>query len=72
MADTQTSEWIEHDGKGMPVPPETKVYVRFADSETDERDMTGQFIPPERADWWGESWVCDPEREISHYRVVKP
>ena len=33
------SEWIEHDGKGMPVSPDTKVIVRFRDGDEETEDL---------------------------------
>lgn len=41
----QNSEWIEHDGKGMPVDGSTLVYVMFRDGAKDEH--------PSRARIWG-------------------
>lgn len=73
MTDTQTSEWIEHDGKGMPVDGDTEVEVRFPD---------GFVASAVSASYWhgrtdeASSWVVprwgNRGARISAYRVVKP
>lgn len=61
--------WIEHDGKGMPVPADTRVELRFRDGDT----MTGN------AGFWddegeeGSNWrfvKCDPDLDIVAYRII--
>lgn len=42
------SEWVEHDGKSMPVPGETLVLVRHRDGV----DEAQRGYPPRRADFW--------------------
>jgi len=72
------SEWIEHDGKGMPVDGDTLVYVRFADGWEDERDAFGNDLSPDKAKVWGSgpssNWVWGEQRpihlEIVAYRIV--
>ncbi len=77
MSDTQTSEWIEHDGKGMPVPDDTLVLCRFRDGTDEEQKGS----PPVRASYWHDdyldysNWFHAPRpcgAEIVAYRVVKP
>ena len=76
MSDTQTSEWIEHDGKGMPVRQDEFVVVKFR-VPGDGFDLQR----PTQARWLdmsgGETslWVFSdkyPEDDIIAYRVVKP
>lgn len=38
-----SSEWIEHDGKGMPVDGETVVFVKFGDGGEDWRHNKASF-----------------------------
>ncbi|NNH59480.1 hypothetical protein HLI01_22355 [Rhizobium laguerreae] len=61
------SEWIEHDGKGMPVPAETLVLVRFWGGE--------ETSVPNQAHVAGECWKTStmfPESTITHYRSISP
>jgi hypothetical protein len=60
------SEWIEHDGKGIPVDGETLVLVRFWGGE--------ESIVPNRASVAGECWkksTMFPESTITHYRLAE-
>lgn len=67
------SEWIEHDGKGMPVGGNTRVDVRWAsESRPDALDNLAILWDTEP-----QEWVDDPDdetgfRKITHYRIVKP
>lgn len=71
MGDTQTSEWIKHDGVKRPVPGETIVDVKFGDGEIDTNAPASYWL-----------WVIDNDPNspgfgdgggiITHYRVVKP
>jgi hypothetical protein len=63
------SEWIEHDGGGMPVPGDTHVEVKFRDGDI----LTGQ------AGYWdsegddGTNWrfvKSDPDFDIVAYRII--
>jgi hypothetical protein len=67
------SEWIEHDGKGIPVPANTEVEVRFRDG-----DPVGT-LEPKLAWTWGENsidsnWVHHPKLpsrdDIVAYRII--
>lgn len=69
------SEWIEHDGKDMPVPGDTRVIVRFRDGEQEDE---GDDSP---ASYWhfneiftvGSNWVWCGEPHNSNivaYRIV--
>lgn len=69
------SEWIEHDGKGMPVDGEILVHVRFPDGYEDTHDYQGNPLKPDRADYWSRSWDwmrpgAPLDVEIFAYRVV--
>lgn len=69
------SEWIEHDGKGMPVDGETIVRVRWGD---------GCEEPLDNANWtaaaWHEpetssNWTCheySPDVAIVAYQIATP
>lgn len=62
------TEWIEHDGKGMPVDGKTKVYVKFAQGDTDEHNRY-----PQTALFWQtgiDSWGSSALHRIVAYRVV--
>lgn len=67
------SDWIEHDGSGMPVPGDTLVYVRLGGGWDDT--WCGA---PRTADWWHEdepedsSWVGVSSSHIVAYRIVEP
>lgn len=67
MSDTQTSEWIEHDGKGMPVDGDTIVCIRMRDG--DETPASWNTAAEEWIWTWGER---DRTGDIIAYRVVKP
>ena len=71
---TDTSEWIEHDGNGMPIDGSAIVDIKFR-----------SLIEPEykgfKASHWAgrgpedDCWLfskLSPENDITHYRVVKP
>jgi hypothetical protein len=77
MTDTVTilkaSDWIEHDGKGMPVSPDTKVIVRFRDGEEEGPDQA------EYAECWGmcgcgSNWSHEfpSPSDIVAYRIILP
>lgn len=62
------SEWIEHDGKGLPpdLTPETVVRVKFPDGEESLFDLTVGF--------WGVNWRHSHPlhfADIVAYKVVK-
>lgn len=70
-------EWIEHDGKGMPVDGESYVHVRFRDGSADEPVIP--FFEADKAKYWDDdnpllnNWLwgsCDLDSEIVAYRVV--
>ncbi|MEI3803139.1 hypothetical protein V6R85_01335 [Agrobacterium sp. CCNWLW32] len=61
MSGQEVSDWIEHDGSGMPVGDDVLVQVRFRGLEHKET----RVIP---AHWYSEFWGSD---EIQFYRVVK-
>lgn len=63
--------WIDHDGKGMPVSPDTKVIVRYRDgAEEDERDACEAIFWGEGDEFsnWNHSEPC--EHDIVAYRVI--
>ena len=71
MDDTQTSEWIEHDGKEMPVDGDVIVDVQWGDGEVFED------TPASTWNWCIDNDPNSPEFGsgagiITHYRVVKP
>jgi hypothetical protein len=77
MTDTVTilkaagADWIEHDGKGMPIDGETKVVLLFRDGD----------MRVGRAAHWDDggdeysNWVHradDPDFDIVSYRIITP
>lgn len=70
------SDWIEHDGKAMPVDDETLVYVRFPDGYEDTVSYEGEPLQPSPANYWSDSWVWSRPGplnvEIVAYRICKP
>lgn len=54
--------WVKHDGKGMPVSPDTKVIVRFRDG-VESQDVCNADL----YDWSH----CDDGRDIVAYRVIE-
>lgn len=75
------SDWIENDGKGMPVPAETFVLVRL-DPEADYADETFDEFKPEfyyTAGFWNgdgsieeSNWLFSAgESSIMAYRIGK-
>ena len=58
----EAGEWIEHDGKGMPVAPDTKVKVMW-------KSMPGQETRVATADYFLGCWDGD---DIEFYRVHEP
>jgi hypothetical protein len=70
MTAERRDDWIDHDGKGLPVDVDEKVELRFRDGDT----RVG------RAGFWhsdgdeGTQWVfdeSDPDYDIIAYRVVQ-
>ncbi len=64
----KAGEWIEHDGKGMPVDGDVLVHVKFAVGGSDED------CEPQTAMWWNheENWIDHQDPfSITHYRIVK-
>lgn len=66
------TDWIEHDGSGMPVPGDTLVYARHSNGFDDSFCKN-----PTQADYWheegyGSSWVnySNDEPYITSYKVV--
>jgi hypothetical protein len=69
MADTQTSEWIEHDGGGMPVGDDEIVHIRMSCGWCDEN------MEASEAHFWNWDWPEYPDPsplDIVQFRVVKP
>lgn len=78
------SEWIEHDGSGMPVSANTLVYVTFGDNSTDENSYNGVQLEPGEAGFWRTleddndygNWVWDDEgtsgASIIAYKIATP
>lgn len=63
------TQWTPHDGKGLPVAPQTRVIVKFRDGEEE--------LMPHCASWWGDggqasNWNHEDECEadIVAYMVV--
>lgn len=65
------SEWIKHDGKGMPVDGDTRVDVRWAHEERED-DLDS---PASLWNIYPFEWVDDPLDKsgycrITHYRII--
>lgn len=64
-------EWIEHDGKGMPIDPEQRAMVKFRDGKIDDvNPAKAKFWSSGRHDWWAHEG--DRNRNIIAYRIVTP
>lgn len=50
------SEWIEHDGSGLPVPVGTIVVVRYFSGQLSEPYPAGTIVDTENPAPWG--WNC--------------
>lgn len=63
------SEWIEHDGKGMPVEPTVEVDVRYRDGDEDFAILARSCGPHGDGDecWW--SWHGDRMTNVTHWRL---
>ena len=70
---TEGGEWIEHDGKGMPVDGEAVVDVMFPDGEVVTAHKAGFWDYSDRnsSNWVVPQWGNSGSRIIA-YRVVKP
>lgn len=66
----ENGEWIEHDGKGMPVGGDTRVEVRFRDGFEGSITNAVYWDDGERqySNWWDSS--ISPKVDITHYRIV--
>lgn len=68
------TEWTEHDGKGMPVSPDTKVMVKLRNGWTDEDHVYWETAKYWHEDEPGNSNWCfagfESEADIVAYRVL--
>ncbi|WP_148640058.1 hypothetical protein [Aureimonas sp. AU20] len=66
------SGWIKHDGKALPVAPQTAVDIRFEDGCM-LNDFAGEW---HAQDPRNSHWVWEPEAMFGHeivaYRVLEP
>lgn len=71
----QNSEWIEHDGKGMPVDSKVLVDVKFRDGAEDCYDRTAGFWHDFETEDHS-NWVSDQRSpcsdDIVAYRIHTP
>lgn len=83
MTNFEYSDWIEHDGLGIPVLYETFVLVQMQDDREDgetpevfEQDIKlgNQFglIDSYQAKFWGPHWNSTHTNPIIRYRVITP
>lgn len=64
--------WIEHDGKGMPVSPDTKVIVRFRDGVEETPELAAPAIDWGNGDEFSNWNHRDPTgSDIVAYRVIE-
>lgn len=66
------SERISHDGKGMPVSPETLVYVEWENDFNNKDDCpdVAAFWSGDIEDWWTAEGLEDPTDVITAYWIV--
>lgn len=64
MGDTQTSEWIEHNGKRRPVHKDERVTIQLRGGKR----LSDPVISADMLDWVHRGIASD----IVAYRVVKP
>ena len=67
------SDWIDHDGNGMPVHPETRVTVRFRDGMAERVDQANKALfwgGDEVGSNWNHTSPCSAD--IVAYRVHTP
>jgi hypothetical protein len=67
------NDWIEHDGKGMPVDGDVHVKVKFRDGDEYKSITNASYWDdndPMASNW---VWIYDlaPSTDITHYRIVK-
>ena len=85
MSKFEYSDWIKHDGLGIPVLSETLVLVKFEDEpevmteetpEQFEQDfLTGNkygLLDTYQAKYWGPHWYSSDYNPIIAYRVITP
>ena len=80
MANFEYSDWIKHDGLGIPVLSETLVLIHMQDDietpETFEEDykLGNKFglVDSYRANFWGPHWNSSHANPILAYRVITP
>lgn len=68
------SEWIKHDGKGMPVDGDARVYVRWAHEERED-DLCSPAslwnVYPNEWVWrYDDGSMKSPYIRITHYRII--
>ena len=67
------SEWIEHDGKGMPVDGEVIVDVKFPDGVvvSELRAKHWHHAYTDASNWYRPDWDHHTNARISAYRIVE-
>ena len=82
MSNFEYSDWIEHDGLGIPVLSETFVLVQMQDDREDgetpevfEQDIKlgnqfGLIVDSYKAKFWGPHWNSTHSNPIIRYRVI--
>lgn len=70
------TDWIEHDGKGMPVEGDTFVLVKTKLGKEKEPNFIGNDF--DKASYWdGDEdyenyWLSSTPNRITHYKIVTP
>lgn len=67
------TSWIDHDGKGMPVHPDTRVTVRFRDGGEERIDQANKALfwgGDELGSNWNHESPC--AADIVAYRIHAP
>jgi hypothetical protein len=60
------SEWIKHDGKGMPFKPYEKVAVRFRDGDEEKPGPAGMWNYGDGTSSWKHKGIPS---DITHYQM---
>lgn len=66
MREQTAGEWIQHDGKGMPVPVDTIVQVQHGDGWISQHPVRASVLR------WAASHAHGGKYDIVAYRIHKP
>ena len=84
MANFEYSDWIKHDGLGVPVLSETLVLIHRQDDDPEDIETPETFeedfrmgnscglLDTYQAKYWGPHWYSSDANPIIAYRVMTP